>query len=175
MQPENQTWDPGGVQEEQEERNQLFKINVPKHICSLMSTAMVLATDVFEEDGNEEESRTTELDSHANMPVAGQSACQHIMSDMGRLANVNPFTPGYASMLMSTVDAAVRHDCPCNGQTCTLVACKALLAPLMQNNLTSPFAMREAGIKVNNAPKTQTTEPTQEDHPGRSLNVFSSN
>jgi hypothetical protein len=59
MQPENQTWDPGGVQEEQEERNQLFKINVPKHICSLMSTAMVLATDVFEEDGNEEESRTT--------------------------------------------------------------------------------------------------------------------
>jgi hypothetical protein len=34
----------------------------------------------------------------------------------------------------------------------------------MRNNLMPPFVMREAGIKVNNAPKTQTTEPTKKDH-----------
>jgi hypothetical protein len=161
MQPENRTWDPGGVQEDQEERNQLFKINVPKHIYSLMSMATVLAADVFEENGDEEELRT-ELDSHANRPVAGRNA--YIISDKGRLADVNPFTPDYNSMLMSIVDAAVRYDCPYDGQTHMLVAGNALLVPSMRNNLMPPFVMREAGIKVNNAPKTQTTEPTKKDH-----------
>ena len=104
MQPENRTWHPGRVQDHKG-RNKLFKINVPKHIYSLISTRMVLAIDVSEENDMEEESRT-ELDSHANMPVVGRNA--YIISDTGRIANVNPFTPDYDSIRISIVDAAVR-------------------------------------------------------------------
>ena len=76
------------------------------YLYSLMSTMMVSAIDVSEEvnDTEEEESRT-DLDSHANMPVVGRNA--YIISDMGRIADVNSFTPDYASMRISIVDAAV--------------------------------------------------------------------
>ena len=106
MQPDNQSWDPGRVRDH-EERNKLCKINVPDYLYSLMSTMMVSAIDVSEEvnDTEEEESRT-DLDSHANMPVVGRNA--YIISDTGRIADVNPFTPDYAStMRISIVDAAV--------------------------------------------------------------------
>ena len=75
MQPENQTWHPGRVQDH-EGRNKLFKLNVPKHIYSLISKRMVLAIDVSEENDMEEESRT-ELDSHANMPASGRQERLH--------------------------------------------------------------------------------------------------
>jgi hypothetical protein len=34
----------------------------------------------------------------------------------------------------------------------------------MKNSLIPPFVMREAGIRVNDTPKIQTSEPTEEDH-----------
>jgi hypothetical protein len=96
MQPVNQSWDLGSVQDH-EERTQLCKINVPDYLYLLMSTTMVSAIDVSEEatDMDEEESRT-KLDSHANMLVVGRNT--YIISDTGRIADVNPFTSDYASM-----------------------------------------------------------------------------
>jgi hypothetical protein len=91
---------------------------------------MVSATDVSEE--NSENGSRTDLDSHANVPVAGRNAC--IMSDTGRIADVNAFTPDYDSMQMSIVDAAVRHDCPCSGQMHVLVLRNALFVPSMRHN-----------------------------------------
>jgi hypothetical protein len=162
MQPDKQTWDPGRVQD-QEERNKLIKINVPEYIYSLISTAMVSTVDISEEnDLEQQESSRSELDSHANMPVVGRNA--YIISDTGRIADVNPFTPDYDSMQISIVDAAVRYDCPCDGQTYIFVMRNALYVPSMRNNLIPPFVMREAGIRVNDTPKIQTTEPTEEDH-----------
>jgi hypothetical protein len=87
-------------------RNKLIKINVPDYIYSLISTEMVSALDVYEDNEREEESRT-ELDSHANMPVVGRNA--YIISDTGRIADVNPFTPDYDSMQIPIVDAAVQY------------------------------------------------------------------
>ena len=124
---------------------------------------MVSAIDVSEEvnDMKEEESRT-ELDSHASMPVVGKNA--YIISDMGRIADVNPFTPHYASMRISIVDAAIRYDCPYDGKTYIFVLQNALHVPSMKNNLIPPFVMRgEAGIRVNDTPKIQTSNPTEED------------
>jgi hypothetical protein len=97
IQPDNQTWDPGRVKDH-DERNKLCNINVPDYIYSLLSTTMMVsAIDVSEEanDMEEEESRT-ELDSHANMLVVDRNA--YIISDTGRIADVNPFTPDYASI-----------------------------------------------------------------------------
>jgi hypothetical protein len=96
---------PGSVEEEEESlESKLFKINISDSIYSLLHTAVVSALDVSEENGMEESSRT-ELDSHANMPVVGRNA--YIISDTGRVADVNPFTPGYDSMTIPIVDAAV--------------------------------------------------------------------
>ena len=161
MQPVNQSWDPGSVQDH-EERTQLCKINVPDYLYSLMFTTMVSAIDVSEEatDMEEKESRT-ELDSHANTPVVGRNA--YIISDMGRIADLNPFTLGYDSMRISIVDAAVRYDCPYDGPSYIFVLCNALHVPSMKNNLIPPFVMREAGIRVNDTPKIQTSDPTEED------------
>jgi hypothetical protein len=161
MQPENQTWDPGRVQD-QEERNKLVKINVPKQIYLLMSMSMVSAIDVLEENAGVEEDSRTELYSHANMPVAGRNAC--VTPDTGRTADVNPFTPDYDPMQIPIVDAAVQHDCPYDGQMHILVLRNALHVPSMKNNLVPPFVMREAGMRANDTPKMQTIEPTEEDH-----------
>ena len=54
MQPDNRFWDPGRVQEDQE--NKLFKIIVPDSTYSLLRTAVVSALDVSEENDMEESS-----------------------------------------------------------------------------------------------------------------------
>jgi hypothetical protein len=159
MQPDNRTWDPGRVQDDQE--NELFKIKMPDSAYSLLRPAVVSSLDVSEENDMEESSRT-ELDSHANMPVVGRNA--YIISDTGRLADVNPFTPDYDSMTIPIVDAAVSYQCPYDGRLYILVIRNALHVPSMQNNLLPPFVMREAGIRVTDTPKIQTIEPTEEDH-----------
>jgi hypothetical protein len=160
MQPSNRTWDPGGVQD-QEKRNKLFKINIPVKIYSLIMSAVDMNDESDNEDVADESSRT-ELDSHANMPVVGSQA--YIISDTGRMADVNPFTPDYESMLIPIVDAAVRYECPYDGKTYILVVRNALHVPSMRNNLIPPFIMREAGIRVSDTPKIQVIEPTEDDH-----------
>ena len=71
---------------------------------------------------------------------------------------MNPFTLDYASMRISIVDAAVRYDCPYDGKSYIFVVRKALHVPSMRNNLIPLFIMREAGIRVNDTPKIQTSD-----------------
>jgi hypothetical protein len=63
MQPDNRTWDPGRVQDDQEtpgrvqedQENKLFQIIVPDSTCSLvLRTAVVSVLDVSEENDMEE-------------------------------------------------------------------------------------------------------------------------
>jgi hypothetical protein len=96
------------------------------------------------------------------MPVVGRNA--YIISDTGRVADVNAFTPDYSSMRISIVDAAVGFECPYNGKSYIFVLRNALHVPSMRNNLIPLFIMREAGIKVNDTAKIQTSNPTEEDH-----------
>jgi hypothetical protein len=103
----------------------------------------------------------TELDSHANMPVVGRHGT-YIISDTGRIADVNPFTPDYDSMQVPIVDAAVQYDCAYDGQSYIMMVIRnALHVPLMKNNLLRPFVLREAGIRVKETPKIQVTDPTE--------------
>jgi hypothetical protein len=146
---------------EEEERIKLFKIKVPTQIFAYLAT--VANVEVDEEGGmNEDEGSRTELDSHANMPVVGRHA--YIISDTGRMADVSPFTPDYASMQLRIVDAAVQYDCPYNGMSYILVIRNTLYVPSMKNNLLPPFILRQAGIKVNDTPKIQVDDPTIEEH-----------
>ena len=107
------------------------------------------------------ESRT-ELDSHANMPVVGANA--YILAETGKRVDVSPFTPDYKPITAPLVDAALQYDCPYDGKSYVLVLRNSLHVPSMVNNLIPPFMLREAGVKVNEIPKIQVDDPTEDDH-----------
>ena len=143
-------------------RTRLFKIKVPMQVYSLLATIMAADVNLVLDKNVDAEQPRTELDSHANMPVVGRHA--YIISDTGRVAEVNAFTPDYEPMQLSIVDAAIQYDCPYDRQSYILVIQNALHVPSMKNKLLPPFMMREAGIEVYDTPKIQRTEPTVQDH-----------
>ncbi len=141
-------WDPGGRQPQ------------PNHrVCSVVLGHV--GGFHSEAKGNEAASRT-DLDSHANMPVVGRDA--FVLATLDKNCEVSPFTPDYKPMVVPLVDAAVRYDCPFTGKTVILVLRNALHVPTMDHNLVPPFMLREAGIQVNDTPKIQLSDPSEEDH-----------
>lgn len=104
----------------------------------------------------------TELDSHANMPVIGRNA--YILAETGKSVEVNPYTPDYQAMTIPLVDAALRYDNPYDGKSYILVLRNALHVPSMKHNLIPPFMLREAGVRVNEVPKIQVQDPSEDDH-----------
>lgn len=117
-------------------------------------------SDVHVPDDASNGTTRTELDSHANMPFVGCHA--YIISETGKVADVNPFTPDYKPMQIPIVDAAVQYDCPYTGTSYILVLQNALHVPSMQNKLLPPFIMRGAGVVVSNTAKIQVDDPTTE-------------
>ena len=88
-----------------------------------------------------------------------------MLQQSGEMANINPFTPEYdALMEVPIVDSAILYECPFLGTEYILLVRNALHVPAMENNLIPPFIMREAGITVNDTPKIQIEEPTDNDH-----------
>ena len=76
----------------------------------------------------------TELDSHANMAVAGTNVS--IISKSGLKATVTPFSPDLSAMDDVEIgDVAMAYDDPFNGVTYILVMRNALLIPTMNHNL----------------------------------------
>ena len=93
-----------------------------------------------DESIEEEELSRTELDSHANMPFVGHHA--YIISDTGRIADVNAFTPDYDAMQVPIVDAAVQYDCSYDGCSYILIIRNPLhVLSMMKNNLLPPFVL----------------------------------
>ena len=86
---------------------------------------------------------STELDSHANMPVVGKHA--YIIAETGKKVDVSPFMPDYQPLTAPLVDAMVRYDNPYNRKSYILVLWNALYVPLMDNNLIPPFMLRKMG------------------------------
>ena len=108
------------------------------------------------------ESRT-ELDSHANMVVVGKHT--HVLKYTVRTAQVSPFNSAYNAIEnVPIVDAAIAHDCKMTGKTYLLICHNALLIKSMDNNLITPFIMREANVVVNEVPKIQGTDPDLTHH-----------
>ena len=57
-------------------------------------------------------------------------------------------------MTARLVDDVLMYDCPYSGKSYILVVQNAIYVPSMENNLNPPFMMREAGIVVNERPKS---------------------
>ena len=170
LQPDNQTWDPGGRPRRCEDggNGNLKWIHRPNEHTAGIVVSMIVASDVSREtddlsfDGVQETLPRTDLDSHANMVVVGKHCL--IIHHTGRTADVSAFTPDFDSMEIPVVDAALACYNPHNGKDYILIVRNALHVPSMQNNLVPPFIMREAGTQVNDVPKIHVKDPTVEDH-----------
>eukprot|EP00957_Ditylum_brightwellii_P037955 2870736-Ditylum_brightwellii.AAC.1 len=70
----------------------------------------------------------TELDSHAKMLCIGRETL--VVSDTGRVMEVNQFKPDYDAIKLRLVDAALRYDCPFKDKAYILLARNPLHIPL---------------------------------------------
>ncbi len=105
----------------------------------------------------------TELDSHANMSVAGNGTT--VIAKSGHFATVTPFSPDLPVLEKVEIgDAAMCYDDPVTLRTYILVMRNALLIPSMNHNLLPPFLVREAGLFLDKTPKHQAVSPTIENH-----------
>ena len=105
----------------------------------------------------------TELDSHANMAVAGTNVS--IISKSGLKATVTPFSPDLSAMDDVEIgDVAMAYDDPRTGITYILVMRNALLIPAMNHNLIPPFLIREAGLFLDETPKCHVSAPAATNH-----------
>ena len=105
----------------------------------------------------------TELDSHANMAVAG-SGCT-IIARSGQYANVTPFSADLPVLERIEIgDVAIAYDDPISLVTYLLVMKNALLIPSMTHNLLPPFLIREASLYLDETPKFQSTDLSLDNH-----------
>ena len=105
----------------------------------------------------------TELDSHANMAVAGKDCT--IIARSGHYATVTPFSSDLPVMEQVEIgDVAIAYDDPYTSRTFLLVIRNALLIPSMDHNLLPPFLVREASLFLDETPKFQSTDLNQNNH-----------
>ena len=105
----------------------------------------------------------TDLDSHANMPVAERDCT--IISRSGHHATVTPFFADLPVMEQVEIgDVAIAYDDPYSLRTFLLVIWNALLISSMDQNLLPPFLVREASLFLDETPKFQSTDLTRDNH-----------
>ncbi len=105
----------------------------------------------------------TELDSHANMAVAGADCT--IIVKSGNYADVTPFLEDLLVMkLVEMVDAMMAYDDPISHTTYLLVMRNALSIPSMGHNLIPLFLIRKAGLAQDETPKFQLYTPMINNH-----------
>ena len=152
-------WDPGGVHTY---KAHIYNAHIYNVIATAINQAAVMSSEASVPPTDEISESRTDLDSHANMPVIGSEA--FVLADLGKSMQVSPYTPTYEPLTVPLVDAAVKYDCPYSGKAYILVIRNALHVPEMDHNLLPPFMLREAGIKLQDTPKIQLGQPTEEDH-----------
>jgi len=105
----------------------------------------------------------TELDSHANMAVAGKNCT--IIATSGQYANVTPFSADLPIMDRVEIDDdAIANDDPICFVTYLLVMRNALLIPFLSHNFLSLILIREASLFFDKTPKLQSTELSLDNH-----------
>ena len=89
----------------------------------------------------------------------------YIIGLTGETMDISPFTPDYESLKKVLLfDAALIYLCEYTGKESLIVVRNALYVPSMEINLIPPFILREAGVTVNDKPKTHVLDPSLDDH-----------
>lgn len=105
----------------------------------------------------------TELDSHANMAVAGRDCT--IIAKSGHYATVTPFSEDLPVMEKVEIgDVAIAYNDLFSGETFLLVMRNVLLIPSTDHNLLPPFLVREALLFLDKTPKFQATALSLKNH-----------
>ncbi len=105
----------------------------------------------------------TELDSHANMAVAGRDCM--IIAKSGHYASVTPFSADLPVMERVEIgDVAIAYEDPYSLETYLLMMRNTLLIPSMDHNLLPPFLVQEASLFLDETPKFQSTDVSLENH-----------
>ena len=88
-----------------------------------------------------------------------------VFDTTGRTCTVNAFSPSAGKVNdVPIVDAAVTYDCPIKGKTYLLLMRNVLHIPEIDHNLIPPFILREGGILVDECPKSQSINPSIDNH-----------
>ena len=88
-----------------------------------------------------------------------------ILNETGKTVDVGPFTESLGSLKkVKVVDCAIAHDCPYSGNRRLIIMYNALYVPEMHHNLVPPFVVRRKGNVINDVPKIQCRDPTEDDH-----------
>ena len=97
------------------------------------------------------------------MVVVGKECI--VFDTTGTTCTVNAFSASAGKLDdIPIVDAVVAYDCPLTSKVFLLLMRNALLVSDMQMNLLPPFIVREAGILLNDCPKSQHPDPTVDVH-----------
>jgi hypothetical protein len=135
------------------------KASICHLVCAVVLAVMIGGASM----GSDASLGATELDSHANMAVAGSNCT--IIATSGCYANVTPFSSNLPMMEGVEIgDAAIAYDNPISHVTYLLVMQNALLIPTMNHNLILPFLIREADLYVDKTPKHQVANPMVDNH-----------
>lgn len=104
----------------------------------------------------------SELDSHADTCVVGDSTCL-LTHDFDRPVRVYAFD-GTKSATSRTVTGILGYTNPMCGTRYLLVIHQAILVPKMTTNLIAIMQLRDNGVMVNDEPKHMALTPTHEHH-----------
>ncbi len=105
----------------------------------------------------------TELDSHANMAVAGADCT--IIAKSGNYADVTPFLEDLPMMKMvEIVGDMMAYNNPISHTTYLLVMRNTLSISSMGHNLIPPLLICKAGLALDEMPKFQLDTPTINNH-----------
>lgn len=119
--------------------------------------------DINDDDNDDNKNTGIHLDSHTNMAVCGKHSL--VVVHTGFKPDVTAFSEEVGQMLEAPiVDALIIYKNPSSGEKFLLVVRNALYVPSMNHNFIPPFAMREAGIIINNKAKIHCKRPTMDDH-----------
>ena len=87
-----------------------------------------------------------------------------ILNCSGKSAHVSASTPEVEALSeVPIVDVTIAYDCPHMMECFILVFHNALSVSSMEHNMIPPFILREAGIKVSDAPKIHVKNLTLND------------
>jgi hypothetical protein len=106
--------------------------------------------------------RGLDLDTHADMAVLGSNC--YVFEETGKTVNVFSYDPKLGSTTSNVVSGCFSYDDPTSGRVILLIVHQGLHMPHLSYSLIPPFQMRENDVIVNDRPKFQTRNPTEDDH-----------